>query len=93
MSAPFTVEISSAARRQLHQLPDKIAMAVVEFVTAALPLNPLRLSKPLTGPLSGLRSARRGDYRVLIEVDEDDDRVLVVRIAHRALAYRPPAPD
>ena len=93
MSAPFTVEISSAARRQLHQLPGKIAMAVVEFVTAVLPQNPLRLSKPLTGPLSGLRSARRGDYRVLIEVDEKDNRVLVVRIAHRAHAYRPPASD
>ncbi len=93
MSAPFTVEISSAARRQLHQLPDKIAMAVVEFVTAVLLLNPLRLSNPLTGPLSGLRSARRGDYRVLIEFDENSNRVLVVRIAHRAQAYRPPASD
>ena len=59
MSAPFTVEISSAARRQLHQLPDKIAMAVVEFVTAVLPQNRRRLSKLLTGSLSGLRSARR----------------------------------
>ena len=68
-------------------------MAVVEFVTAVLPQNPLRLSKPLTGPLSGLRSARRGDYRVLIEVDEDDSRVLVVRIAHRAQVYCPPASD
>ncbi len=90
MSAPFTVEISSAARRQLHQLPDKIAMAVVEFVTAVLPQNPLRLSKPLTGPLSGLRSARRGDYRVLIEVDEAERQILVVRIAHRADVYRSP---
>ena len=68
-------------------------MAVVEFVTVVLPQNPLRLSEPLTGPLSGLRSARRGDYRVLIEVDENDNRVLVVRIAHRAQAYRPPASD
>ncbi|SNS79481.1 ParE toxin of type II toxin-antitoxin system, parDE [Geodermatophilus pulveris] len=68
-------------------------MAVVEFITAVLPDNPLCLSKPLTGPLSGLRSARRGDYRVLIEVDETDRRVLVVRVAHRAHAYRPPLPD
>ncbi len=90
MTEPFTVEVSSAARRQLHQLPDKIAVAVVEFVTVVLPQNPLRLSKPLTGILAGLRSARRGDYRVLIEVDESERRVLVVRIAHRVHAYRPP---
>jgi mRNA interferase RelE/StbE len=93
VTEPFTVEVSAAARRQLRQLPDKIATAVVEFLTAVLPENPLRLSKPLTGALSGLRSARRGDYRVLMEVDESDRRILVVRIAHRAHAYRPPASD
>jgi mRNA-degrading endonuclease RelE of RelBE toxin-antitoxin system len=93
VTEPFSVEVSSAARRQLDQLPDKVAMAVIEFLTAVLPENPLRLSKPLTGSLSELRSARRGDYRVLIEVDEGNRRILVVRIAHRAHAYRPPASD
>ncbi|TFV62260.1 type II toxin-antitoxin system RelE/ParE family toxin [Geodermatophilus sp. DF01-2] len=93
MTEPFTVEVASAARRQLRELPDNIAMAIVEFVTLVLPENPLRLSKPLTGALSGLRSARRGNYRVLIEVDESDRRILAVRIAHRAHAYRPPASD
>ncbi len=90
MTEPFTVEVSSTARRQLHQLPDKVAIAVVEFVTVVLAQNPLRLSKPLSGALSELRSARRGDYRVLVEVDESDRRILVVRVAHRAHAYRPP---
>jgi mRNA interferase RelE/StbE len=58
-----------------------------------LPENPLRSSKPMTGEFAGLRSARRGDYRVLIEVDEGARRILVVRIAHRAEVYRPPAPS
>ena len=93
MTRPFSVEVSSAARRQLHQLRPKLAAAVVEFLTTVLPENPLRLSKPLTGALSGSRSARRGDYRVLIGMDEDDRRVLVVRIAHRAHAHRPPSGD
>ena len=92
MTEPFTVEVSSAARRQLRQLPTKVATAIVEFLTSVLPENPLRLSRPLTGALSGLRSARRGDYRVLIEVDEEDRRILVVRVAQRAHAYRLPGP-
>jgi mRNA-degrading endonuclease RelE of RelBE toxin-antitoxin system len=50
------------------------------------------LSKPLTGEFEGVRSARRGDYRVLIEIDESARTVLVVRIAHRAEVYRPPPP-
>jgi mRNA-degrading endonuclease RelE of RelBE toxin-antitoxin system len=93
VTAPFDVRVASTARRQLRRLPDKVASAVVEFITAVLPENPLRLSKPLTGELAGLRSARRGDYRVLIDVDEGQRRILVVRIAHRANAYRPPRPE
>jgi mRNA interferase RelE/StbE len=89
----YEVLVSSAAHRQLGRLPARVAPAVVEFITAVLPENPLRLSKPLTGEFVGLRSARRGDYRVLIEVDEGARRVLVVRIAHRAEVYRPPAPS
>ena len=91
MTPPFEVRISSAARRQLGRLPGKVAAAVVEFVTAVLPEDPLRLSKPLTGDRAGLRSARRGDYRVLLEIGEDRRRLLVVRIAHRSDAYLPPA--
>jgi len=84
--------MSSSAHRQLSRLPSRVAPAVVEFITAALAENPLRLSKPLTGEFDGLRSARRGDYRVLVEVDEAARSLLVVRIAHRSEAYRPPPP-
>jgi mRNA interferase RelE/StbE len=92
VTSAYEVRIASAARRHLSRLPDRSAVAIVEFITTVLPENPLRLSKPLTGEFEGLRSARRGDYRVLIEVDEATATVLVVRIAHRALAYRPPPP-
>ncbi|WP_222195355.1 type II toxin-antitoxin system RelE family toxin [Modestobacter italicus] len=92
MSSPYDVRISSAAHRQLRQLPPRVAPAVVEFITAVLAENPLRLSKPLTGEFEGLRSARRGDFRVLIVIDEPTRTVLVVRVAHRAMAYRPPPP-
>jgi mRNA-degrading endonuclease RelE of RelBE toxin-antitoxin system len=92
VTSTYEVRIASAARRQLSRLPSRSAVAVVEFVSIVLPQNPLRLSKPLTGEFEGLRSARRGDYRLLIEVDEATRTVLVVRIAHRAQVYRPPPP-
>ena len=86
---PFRVEISSEARRGLHRLPGKVAAAIIEFITGPLAENPARLSKPLSGELSSYRSARRGDYRVLLRLDEAAHVVLVARIAHRAHAYRP----
>ncbi len=84
--------MSSAAQRQLQRLPQKVSLAIVEFMTAVLPENPLRLSTPLVGEFTGLRGARRGDYRLLIDVDEEARQILVVRIAHRAAVYRPPPP-
>lgn len=93
MTSRYDVHVSSPVRRQLERLPPRVALAVVEFITVVLPDNPLRLSTPLTGEFHQLRSARRGDYRVLLEVDETARTVLVVRIAHRAVAYRPSPPS
>ena len=75
--------------RDLARLPQKVAAAVVEFVTAVLPENPPRMSKPLTGDLEGYRSARRGDYRVIVRLDEPSRVVVLHRVAHRAHVYRP----
>lgn len=88
MTQDYTLETSKAAKRQLHRLPDRVAIAVVEFVTAVLPGNPLRLSMHLAGDLDGLRTARRGDYRILLRVDEQARTVIVVKVAHRADVYR-----
>jgi mRNA interferase RelE/StbE len=88
----WEVRFSDAALRGLDRLPPKIAQAVVEFMTYTLPTNPLRMSKPLQGEFDGLRSSRRGDYRVLFDLDEQMGILLVVRVAHRRDAYRPPAP-
>ena len=60
-----------------------------ESVTAGGPAkNPMRLSKSMTGELDGLRSARRGDYRVLLWVYEAAHSVVIVRVAHRADVHR-----
>ena len=84
---PYRVEIGGPARRNLQRLPHKIA-AIIEFITGSLADNLHRLSKPLRGELASYRSARRGDYRVLLRIDEDRRTVLVVAISHRAHLYR-----
>lgn len=85
---PWHVELAPAAERSLSRLPTKVATAIVEFITATLPQNQLRMSTPLRYELAALRSARRGDYRVLFALDADEHTLLVVRIAHRADVYR-----
>ncbi|NCL74834.1 type II toxin-antitoxin system RelE/ParE family toxin [Rhodococcus sp. YH1] len=87
--APYDVAIASPARRALSRLPGRIVHAVVEFISGPLAENPHRLSKPLRNDLAGLRSARRGDYRILLRVDDDHRTLLIVDIDHRAHIYRP----
>ena len=89
MSPAYRLQVSPSARRQLHRLPERAAVAIVEFITTVLAENPARLSNPLTGEFEGLTSARRGDYRVLLWIDEDALTVVIVRVAHRADVYRP----
>ena len=87
-AAPWSVQLSPIAIKALDRLPHKVAAAIAEFVTAALPTGPYRLSKPLRYEVSGWRVARRGDYRVTFRVLEDDRALLIGRVEHRAHAYR-----
>lgn len=87
--AGYHVEVASPARRALSRLPNRVAHAIIEFLSGPLTENPRRASKPLRNELEGLRSARRGDYRVLLRVNEEERTVLIIDIAHRAHVYRP----
>ena len=78
-----------AARALAGRLPEKIAAAVYEFLTTTLLENPHRVGKRLLlPPFEGTWSARRGTYRVLYEIDDEDLVVTVTAIEHRADAYR-----
>jgi mRNA-degrading endonuclease RelE of RelBE toxin-antitoxin system len=84
----YAIEWASPALRSLRRLPDKVAVAVVEFVYGGLAENPQRVGRPLRWELEGLHSARRGDYRVVYRIDENRRVVIVEAIAHRADVYR-----
>ncbi|MGH8923097.1 MAG: type II toxin-antitoxin system RelE family toxin [Acidimicrobiia bacterium] len=66
-----------------------MAVAVIDFITGPLLDNPRRVGAPLRGELEGLRSARRGTYRVLYRIDEELHEVIVLRIGHGREVYRP----
>jgi mRNA-degrading endonuclease RelE of RelBE toxin-antitoxin system len=76
---PYQLRITRPAARALAgRLPEKIAAAVYEFLTTVLVNNPHRLGKRLLlPPYEGTWSARRGAYRVLYEIN-DEQRVITV---------------
>ena len=84
----WSVVPSPGVRRALQRLPAKAASAIVEFIDGPLRENPLRLGKELRGEFAGLRSARRGDYRIIYRSKIPDRTIELVHIAHRRDAYR-----
>lgn len=84
----WTVGLSSAAIRTLDRLSPKVVPAVIDFISGPLADNPHRVGKPLGQDFAGLYSARRGAYRVIYEIDQAENQVTVVRVAHRNEAYR-----
>lgn len=72
----------------MARLPLKIASAVMVFVDERLALDPDRLSKPLGGELTGKRTARNGDYRILLRIDDQPPTVWIIHVEHRAHVYR-----
>jgi mRNA interferase RelE/StbE len=85
----WSLRVAASAERQLARLPERVAAAVVEFLLRPLCENPRQVGHPLQQELAGLWSARRGAYRVIYEIDDDERVVDVLRIEHRSDVYRP----
>lgn len=85
----FAIAWTTAARRALTRLPEKVATAVVQFLYGSVATSPHRVGKPLKLGLEGLHSARRGDYRVIYRIDDQRRLVTVIAIEHRSDIYRP----
>jgi mRNA interferase RelE/StbE len=84
----YEVEITPEGLRHLNRLSVKVRAAVLEAIFGSIAENPQRAGKPLKGELEGLHSARRGEFRVIYEIDEAAGVVLVHRAQHRRSAFR-----
>ena len=86
--ARHDVTFTPAARPHLNKLPADVAAAIYEHVVGPVADNPRRLGKAPDEPYADVRSARRGEYRVLYTIDEERHSITVLVVAHRRDAYR-----
>jgi mRNA interferase RelE/StbE len=84
----YSLRLSGSARRSLElDLPEAVAAAVWEFVSGDLLVNPFRVGRALRFNLEGCYSARRGMYRIVYRILDDEVVVEVIRISHRGDVY------
>lgn len=84
----YEIAWTLATQLNLRKVPTKVGHPVVEFIYGPLAENPQRVGKALRLDLVGLRSARRGDFRVIYRIDSEADGIGIVAIEHRGDAYR-----
>jgi mRNA interferase RelE/StbE len=84
--ANYKLLIKRTAVKELETLPLKMRRQVVKRIQglAAEP-RPFGFEK-----LSGLEKnrLRQGDHRILYEIDDNEQSVVIVKIAHRREVYR-----
>jgi mRNA interferase RelE/StbE len=84
----YRVTLRPTALRALQRMPEKIATACWEFIHGPLAENPHRVGKPLLEPLAPQYSARRGEYRVLYIIEDQQVTIIITSTTHRAGVYR-----
>ena len=87
----WQIEVSDAAKKQLAKMGRVEAKRITAFLrlrVASLD-DPRQLGGPLLGAhFAGLWRYRVGDYRILVDIQDQIVTVIVVGIGHRGEVYR-----
>ena len=77
---------TTEAKRAIAKL-DPSVRSLIQKAAESLVRNPER-GKPLTHALTGLRSLRTSDYRIIYRIRNDELIVIVVAVGHRRDVYK-----
>jgi mRNA interferase RelE/StbE len=87
----WQVELSSLAQKNLDQLDPQIARRILSFLheRVAAVDDPRSIGEALKGSrLGDFWKYRVGDYRIIASIEDQEVRILVVKIGNRREIYR-----
>ena len=86
---PWKTEFDREARKEFQKLDKPIRERILKFLrrVESLP-DPRAAGDGLTAELAGLWRYRVGDYRLICKIEDAVMIVLIVRVAHRSVAYK-----
>jgi len=87
----WTIEIDDGAKQDLGKLDKPIAKRVTKFLRERVAKleDPRSIGEPLKGSkLGAFWRYRVGDYRVISSIEDENLRILVVKIGNRRDIYR-----
>lgn len=84
----YSLQIKRSAAKALARIPKPKLLRLIEAIDRLM--TEPTAGSVLKGEFAGLRRLRVGDYRVVYEVVEQEELVvLAIRVGHRGTVYRP----
>ena len=87
----WTIEYAQSARKPMERLDPMVRRRIRAFLSERVATldDPRQLGGPLQGAhFAGIWRYRVGDYRILVDIQDQTVTVLVVGIGHRGEVYR-----
>ncbi|MEM6711089.1 MAG: type II toxin-antitoxin system RelE/ParE family toxin [Pseudomonadota bacterium] len=86
----WTVRFDRKALKQLGKVPRADQKRISNYLKNRVARfeNPRDAGDPLHGQFQGYWKYRVGNYRVIVDIQDDELIVLVIRIGHRREVYR-----
>lgn len=83
------IRFSAHALKQLKKLDRQIAKRVIDFLENKVTgiEDPRQMGKSLQGQLVNLWRYRVGDYRVIVEIKDEELIIQIIKIGHRKDIY------
>lgn len=83
----YKIEYVESVKEDLSTIPKTHKIQIKKTIEKKLTTNPIEFGKPLQYSLKGLRRLRVGDYRIIFQIEEEKNTVLIVKIGHRKEVY------
>ena len=91
----WRIEFDAGALKELRNLDQPVARRITRFLRERVAVmdDPRSLGAPLRSPTNSpgatpLWRYRVGDWRIVVRIEDEVLRVLVLRVAHRREVYR-----
>jgi len=87
----WKIEFDPNAEKEIDKLDRQIAKRLLTFLYKRISQleNPRDIGEPLKGSLLGeFWKYRVGDYRIVVCIEDDVLRILVVKVGHRKEVYK-----
>ncbi|MDH4466621.1 MAG: type II toxin-antitoxin system RelE/ParE family toxin [Bacteriovoracaceae bacterium] len=79
--------LESVVKEDIKKLNSTEKQRIKKSIEEKLTLDPIGFGKPLQYSLKGCRRLRVGNWRVIYQIDSDENNVLIVKIGHRKDVY------